>query len=248
MKKVLILPVLIFFSLILASCASLAHPAFSPIPAARIVPAASTASPPSVPVDSSVDQQVIGEFALVASDGDFRTPGDAIRYFADCLKRNDFLDAARSFPVHVFQGAAYSDRPRIVYMTTGYLPSEYQELNLAQAALVYKSALLSVCGYDPTAQTPTSPADTVAFLEAISPSRLSAMTVSMVDMVSTLSEDMASKYRVNLAAQAKAYGADECRIYQVVLALDERKAAAALTMLRYGYNWYIASGTFMPGN
>jgi len=236
MKK--ILPVLLVLTLMLtmASCGSAL-----PAAAANAAPAASAQGAGLITIPR-------------AADGDFKTPEDTLHYFTDCLKKNDFLAASKAFaiyeiPAHI-DYAAYSDWLKITYMPSGQFPAQYKDINSAvlfgQAANCYKSAVLCLCGLDPSdMQVQNTADDTTNFIAAVSPDKLSATAMISEDMESTLSADMKDKHRQNMAVQAKAFGADECRTYVVTLSLGGNKADCdTLILLRYGSNWYISSGMF----
>lgn len=250
MKKILVLLPLTIIVLTLASCSfGQSLPAFSPIPVKAPLPAS---------VSPANTTQASGEITLPrAADGQFKTPEDAIRYFVDCLKKNDFLAATEVFGIYEIPGkldyAAYSDRLKITYIPSGYLPPDYEELNrgvvIGQAATCYKSAMMSLCGFDwSQVQVQSSPDDTAKFVSAVSPAKFSTLGVIMADMETTLSDDMKATHRTNMAAQAKVYGANAAKAYTVTLELNGKKATCdPLILVQYGANWYISGGTFTLG-
>ncbi len=250
MKKMLAIFLLFPVIWVLASCAR-AFVAFSPVPARQIFPAARIVPPPSVasPPPSAAplyQPQGMGGWTFLSVDGGFKTSGDAIRYFTDCLKRNDFPDAVKAFPVRVLAGKyAYlvsSERPRVAYMAGARSPLPHTGLDavkvLGQAAAVYRSALLGL-------EQEALPAGAAHSVKA--PGLLPDLSVSVADAGAALPDAMMAKYRGDMAALAGQYGADAAGACSVTLRAHGNEAVCdALTLVRYGDGWYIVSGVFAP--
>lgn len=210
-------------------------------------PAASTATPASA---YSAGLLTIPR----AAEGEFASPESAIQCFVDNLKKNDFIASTKAFAIYAlpehFNFKAYSEWLKINYIPTGLLPEAYAGLNeatvLSRAESCFKSALICLCGMDPTIQQPQKTAkDTADFVNAVSPAKLAGVTLAAADVEETLTSAMKGKHRDKMAAQAKAYGADECRAYVVDLTANGNKAeCGAFIMLRYGDNWYCLGGIF----
>jgi hypothetical protein len=212
-----------------------------------------------IPAPSKGPKDTEGIMLPQTRAGELKTPEAAVACFVNGLKKNDFLGSLKAFAIYEIPDRldynAYSDRLKVVYMNAGYLPVQYKELNRASvlgfAANCYKSAVMSLCGLDwSKLQVQESPDDTAKFIEDVSPDKLAGTTLKMVDMESTLSNDMKPKHRENMEIDAKIYGADACRIYFVTLEANGNKAeCGSMMLLQYGGNWKIASGYFtLPGS
>lgn len=194
-----------------------------------------------------------------ASDGQFNTPEAAIKYFMDCLKRNDFTGATTAFAIQEIPDHldydAWADRLKIVYTSQSFLPRQYRDLNRAmlvgQAAACYRSALLGVFGMDwQSVQVKADDSGTAAFIEGINPDKLAGLNYGAIEESALMDGDLQKKYTQNMAAQAKVYGADECRAYRVLAGLKGsfNVCCEPMLVLNYGGNWKIASGLFeLPG-
>jgi hypothetical protein len=189
-----------------------------------------------------------------ASAGEFKTPEDALKCFVDGIQKNDFLASTKAFAIYEvpehMDYKAYADWLQVTYMTSGPLPEQYKGLNTAmmldRAENCYKSAVLCLCGIDPSQMIVQKSADDTAnFISAVSPDKLTGTALAAQNMADTLSADLKNKHLENIAKEAKVYGADECRAYVVELAANGLKADCdTFLMLKYGDNWYCLGGAF----
>jgi hypothetical protein len=206
-------------------------------------------------IPSIFTAQVKNEMNFIrASEGMLKSPEETIKYFVECLMKNDFNSASQVFGIYEIPEnidfKKYSDYSRILAGPSSLLPSEYTDVNkailLGYAATSYKSAIMSLCGLKWSMSFLVDNQDSIDnFIVNISPNKFNSIKYNMIDMESIVAEDRKASLMKELTNKSKAYNADSCKEYEITLLSNSKKAVSDLAVfLKYKDNWYILSMLF----
>jgi hypothetical protein len=188
----------------------------------------------------------------------FRTPKEAVEYFADGVKDCDLQKMSEAFGIEKsaegFDFQYQSERLKVIMPATLLMPdnySQYTSLNkiqrLGQSITTYKQILYLMNGIDWS--TPISKDVDEEYIKdyvkKINPDSLKDIKITIFRDFSMADSE---KHLENMKKAAKVYGADEAKIYEVEMECNGIKISCdTVQMIRYGDSWYINSLLFNEG-
>lgn len=196
-----------------------------------------------------------GAFGVASKS--FASPEDAINYFVDCLKKNDFNGALAACGINEtasgFDYKAFVERVQtLLPVMTSFLPSEYKPyLELNKARITQQIMMQMSCfiislnlpdEYGGMFTGTTVPLPDKKFpddlMDALDPSKISDLEIVKIGKMGMHDDE---NNRENQMKTAKTFGADDEQFRSVLYKYNGGYYMGGFTVIQYGGRWFVNS-------